>query len=406
MGAFVVNWVQMNIRGDRMKRLLLLLACLLALCTGVCAAEPVISEMKTDCTLTGSSSCQVTQSFTLEISGAKTQLRFPLSAGAKKASVAGYQTQKQTDGDCPVLVLTDANGFTGTRSFTVMYTISGLASEADGVQTLSQSTASMAFQVEALSVRLFGFTTWAIIGPQLVIFTRDAVAGTPYVGSFLSQALLPLIALPILLMLRTPRQTPAEAAADSGRTVLQLLAMPRYALAVAAGVVSYGVMAFVMTAAPVAMVNHGHSVDNAALGIQWHLLAMFGPSFFTGRLMVRYGKERVTAVGMVLLAASGVVALGGLGLSHFWGSLALLGIGWNFSFIGATAVVTDCHTPAERGKAQGMNDFFVFAATAAVSFLAGSILHSSGWQAVNWMIFPALALILVPLLWQGRYGCN
>lgn len=120
-----------------MKRLLLLLACLLALCTGVCAAEPVISEMKTDCTLTGSSSCQVTQSFTLEISGAQTQLRFPLSAGAKKASVAGYQTQKQTDGNCPVLVLTDANGFTGTRSFTVMYTISGLASEADGVQTLS-----------------------------------------------------------------------------------------------------------------------------------------------------------------------------------------------------------------------------------------------------------------------------
>ena len=119
-----------------MKRLLLLLVCLLALCTGVCAAEPVISEMKTDCTLTGSGSCQVTQSFTLEISGAQTQLRFPLSPGAKKASVAGYNAQKQTDGDCPVLVLSDANGFTGTRSFTVMYTISGLASEADGVQTL------------------------------------------------------------------------------------------------------------------------------------------------------------------------------------------------------------------------------------------------------------------------------
>jgi len=186
---------------------------------------------------------------------------------------------------------------------------------------------------------MVGGLAGAIIGPQLVIFTRDAVAGTPYVGSFLSQALLPLIALPILLMLRTPSQTQAEAVADSGRTVLQLLAMPRYLLAVAAGVVSYGVMAFVMTAAPVAMVNHGHSVDNAALGIQWHLLAMFGPSFFTGRLMVRYGKERVTAVGMVLLAASGVVALGGLGLSHFWGSLALLGIGWNLSFIGATAMV-------------------------------------------------------------------
>ena len=103
-----------------MKRLLLLLACLLALCTTVVAAEPAISDMKTDCTLTGSGACQVTQTFTMEIDGAQTQLRFPLSPGAKKASVAGYDAQKQTDGDCPVLVLTDANGFTGSRSFTVM----------------------------------------------------------------------------------------------------------------------------------------------------------------------------------------------------------------------------------------------------------------------------------------------
>ena len=292
--------------------------------------------------------------------------------------------------------------FAGHRLFRIVLGIYGFVLGA----LIASSVMGVTNTTGMVVASLVGGLAGAIIGPQLVIFTRDAVAGTPYVGSFLSQALLPLIALPILLMLRTPSQTQAEAVADSGRTVLQLLAMPRYLLAVAAGVVSYGVMAFVMTAAPVAMVNHGHSVDNAALGIQWHLLAMFGPSFFTGRLMVRYGKERVTAVGMVLLAASGVVALGGLGLSHFWGSLALLGIGWNLSFIGATAMVTDCHTPAERGKAQGMNDFFVFAATAAVSFLAGSILHSSGWQAVNWMIFPALALILVPLLWQGRYGCN
>ena len=119
-----------------MKRLLLLLACLLALCTTVVAAEPAISDMKTDCTLTGSGACQVTQTFTMEIDGAQTQLRFPLVPGAKKASVAGYDAQKQTDGDCPVLVLSDASGFTGTRSFTVLYTVSGLVSETDGVQTL------------------------------------------------------------------------------------------------------------------------------------------------------------------------------------------------------------------------------------------------------------------------------
>ena len=191
--------------------------------------------------------------------------------------------------------------------------LTGIYMSAQGFYRFAATdTAPEAFEAKAISWVMVGGLAGAIIGPQLVIFTRDAVAGTPYVGSFLSQALLPLIALPILLMLRTPRQTPAEAAADSGRTVLQLLAMPRYALAVAAGVVSYGVMAFVMTAAPVAMVNHGHSVDNAALGIQWHLLAMFGPSFFTGRLMVRYGKERVTAVGMVLLATLFVLVSMGL----------------------------------------------------------------------------------------------
>lgn len=258
-----------------------------------------------------------------------------------------------------------------------------------------------ALKGKAISWVMVGGLVGAVIGPQLVIFTRDAFMGTPYVGSFLSQAILPLVALPILLMLRTPRPEQAAAAEAGGRSLLQILSMPRYLLAVAAGVVSYGVMAFVMTAAPVAMVNHGHSVDSAALGIQWHLLAMFAPSFLTGRLIARYGKERVTATGLLLLAISGAVALGGLQLLHFWGSLALLGIGWNLSFIGATAMVTDCHTPAERGKAQGMNDFFVFGATAAVSFLAGAVLHSSGWQAVNWMIFPAVMLILVPLIWRS-----
>ena len=129
---------------------------------------------------------------------------------------------------------------------------------------------------------------------------------------------------------------------------------------------------------------------------------MFAPSFITGKLIARFGKERVAAVGLLLLAASGALALSGRDLAHFWGSLALLGIGWNFSFIGATAMVTDCHSAAERSKAQGANDFAVFGVTAAVSFLAGSVLHRSGWPTVNWLILPALAAILVPLLWRAR----
>ena len=253
---------------------------------------------------------------------------------------------------------------------------------------------------------MVGGLAGAVVGPQLVIWTRDALGGAPYAGSFLSQALLPVIAIPILLMLRAPRADTGGDSESGGRSLLQILLMPRYMLAVATGVVSYGVMAFVMTAAPVAMVNNGHSVDDAALGIQWHLLAMFAPSFFTGRLMARFGKERVTAIGLILLAASGVVALGGLELSNFWFSLALLGIGWNFSFIGATAMVTDCHSPAERAKAQGANDFMVFGTTALVSFLAGSILHSSGWAAINWLIFPVIVAGLVPLLLRQAGSAN
>lgn len=256
-------------------------------------------------------------------------------------------------------------------------------------------------RAKAISWVMIGGLIAAIIGPQLVIWTRDAVPGTPYVGSFLSQAALALMAVPVLLLLRTPKATMTGNVQDTGRPLIRILMMPRYMLAVAAGVVSYGLMVFVMTAAPIAMVGHGHSVDHAALGIQWHVLAMFAPSFVTGHLMARFGKERITALGLLLIAVSAIFALAGLQLVHFYVSLILLGIGWNFGFIGATAMVTDCHSEAERGKAQGANDFLIFGTVAAASFFAGALLHASGWQTINWLIFPAVALILVPLVWQS-----
>lgn len=256
-------------------------------------------------------------------------------------------------------------------------------------------------KAKAISWVMVGGLIAAIIGPQIVIWTRDALPETPYAGSFLSQAGLALLAVPVLLLLRTPSRASATAEGGEGRTLMQIMMQPRYMLAIAAGVVSYGLMVFIMTAAPIAMVGHGHSIDRAALGIQWHVLAMFAPSFVTGHLMVRFGKERVTAAGLLLIALSGVVALAGLGLWYFWISLILLGIGWNFGFIGATAMVTDCHSAAERGKAQGANDFMIFGTVAAASFFAGALLHASGWQILNWLIFPAVAVILVPLLWQA-----
>ncbi len=257
-------------------------------------------------------------------------------------------------------------------------------------------------RAKAISWVMVGGLIAAVIGPQLVIWTRDALPAAAFAGSFLSQAALAIIAIPVLLFLRTPKPSETStASSDSGRSLAQIIRTPRFVLSAIAGVVSYGLMTFVMTAAPLAMVGHGHSVDHAALGIQWHVLAMFAPSFVTGYLITWFGKERVTAVGLLLIAISGAIALSGLELLHFWGALILLGIGWNFGFIGATAMVADCHTPAERSKAQGANDFMVFGVVAAASFFSGNLLHSSGWQMINWLIFPAVAFVLVPLVWRA-----
>jgi MFS family permease len=255
---------------------------------------------------------------------------------------------------------------------------------------------------KAIARVMVGGLLAAVIGPQLVIWTRDMLPGMPFAGSFLSQAALAALAIPVLLLLRKPpppREAGPESAAD--RCLIDILLTRRYALAIATGVVSYGLMTFVMTASPIAMVGHGHSVSMAALGIQWHILAMYGPSFITGRLMVRFGKERVAAVGLALIAASAVVALKGVDVAHFWVALILLGLGWNFGFIGATAMVAECHTPSERNKVQGANDFLVFGTVATASFPAGSLLHHSGWDAINWVVLPVAALVLAPLVWRA-----
>jgi MFS family permease len=177
---------------------------------------------------------------------------------------------------------------------------------------------------------------------------------------------------------------------------------PRFITAAVTGLVSYGLMSFLMTAAPVAMVDCGHAVGEAALGIQWHILSMFGPSFFTGDLISRFGKERVTAAGLALMAVAALVGLSGITVAHFWIALILLGIGWNFGFIGATALVTDCYRPEERAKVQAANDFLVFGSVAIASFASGKLLNTGGWDIVNWLVFPPVVLALALLVWHRR----
>jgi MFS family permease len=235
----------------------------------------------------------------------------------------------------------------------------------------------------------------------VVIWTRDALPATPFAGSFYSQAALALLALPLLLALRLPPAPPRAVAGDA-RPLGEIARTPQFAVAAIAGVVSYGLMSFLMTAAPMAMVGCGHSVGEAALGIQWHVLAMFGPSFFTGRLIARYGKRAVTGLGLALIAASGLMALMGLALTHFWGALVLLGLGWNFGFIGATAMLTECYRPSERAKVQALNDFLVFGTVAVASFGSGQLLHTVGWEGINAGMLPLVGAVLALLLWQAR----
>jgi MFS family permease len=264
---------------------------------------------------------------------------------------------------------------------------------------------------------MFGGLFAAIIGPQTVIWTRDIVPWAPFAGSFVAQALLAAIAIPFIWRLKSispsvsvPLATPSAeqgSKADGknrvqGRSLKIIAAQPRFILAVTAGVVSYALMSFVMTAAPVAMVGCGHTVGEAALGIQWHVLAMFGPSFFTGRLIQRFGVRTITALGLLIMAASGAVGLSGLGLEHFWVALVLLGVGWNFSFIGATTMVTSCYRPEEKNRVQALNDFLVFGSVAISSFASGKLLSVAGWEVINWIIFPGVLVVLLMMFWESR----
>lgn len=262
-------------------------------------------------------------------------------------------------------------------------------------------TASDSFKPRAISWVMIGGLAAAVIGPQSVYWTRDLTPEAPFAASFLAQGGLALLAIGVVLLLRAPPVT--EAKQQGGRPLSEIMRQPKFIASVIAALVAYGLMSFVMTAAPLAMVGCGHSVGDAALGIQWHVLAMFGPSFFTGRLIARFGKEKLTAFGLLLTALAAVVGLTGLSVAHFWIVLILLGVGWNFGFIGATALVTDCYRPEERVKVQAANDFLVFGSVAIASFSAGGLLSAGGWTSVNWLVFPPVAIALALVAWQGLH---
>jgi predicted MFS family arabinose efflux permease len=260
--------------------------------------------------------------------------------------------------------------------------------------------ASNDFKPRAISWVMTGGLVAGVVGPQTVIWTRDVIETAPFAGAFIGHATLALLSIAVVSFLRP--MPIADAPKAAGRPLSQIMRQPRFIVAVVTGLVSYGLMSFIMTAAPLAMIGCGHPVGVAALGIQWHILAMFGPSFFTGGLIARFGKSRITATGLILIALAAAVALSGITVAHFWITLILLGIGWNFGFIGATALVTECYRPEERTKVQAANDFMVFGSVAIASFSSGKLLNLGGWDNVNWLVFPPVFIALCLLAWQGH----
>jgi MFS family permease len=282
---------------------------------------------------------------------------------------------------------------------------SGIYMSAQGFYRFAVAdSASDAFRAKAISYVMAGGLLAAIIGPQLVKVTAASLV-VPFMGTYIAVVAVNMIGVFLFTMLDLPPPLRPAMGDAQGRSRWEMLRTPRIAVAVICGTVSYALMNLVMTSTPLAVVGCGYQTANAADVVTGHVLAMFAPSFFTGHLIARFGVEKIVATGLVILAGAGVVAMMGVALENFFIALILLGIGWNFGFIGATAMLAAAHTPQERGRMQGLNDLIVFGGVTMASLSSGRLMNcsgssvQSGWQAVNMSMVPFLVLAGSALIW-------
>jgi MFS family permease len=284
--------------------------------------------------------------------------------------------------------------------------LTGLYMSAQGFYRFAATdAASEGFRPKAISYVMAAGLVSAIVGPQIVKLTADALAPIPFAGAYGAVVLLNLFGALVFVFLDSPRPKPPAADAPRARTRREFLRDPTIAVAMICGMVSYALMNLVMTSTPLAVVGCGFATADAADVVMAHVLAMFAPSFVTGHLIARFGAVPVISTGLLTLAAAGGVALHGVSLGHFNLALVLLGIGWNFGYIGATSMLAGAHRPEERGRVQGMNDAAVFGLVAVASFASGGLMNCigtdpvQGWTAVNLAMIPFLALAAAALLW-------
>jgi MFS family permease len=259
-------------------------------------------------------------------------------------------------------------------------------------------------KARAISTVLAGGLVGGIVGPSASRVTVHAMR-TPYLASYLALLVFLALAFVVLRLLELPPPSLTEQRGEA-RPLTAIAAEPAFIVAVLCAAVSFGVMNLLMTATPLAMGACGHPYGAAATVISSHVVGMYAPSFFTGHLIKRYGVLKIMAAGVLLNLACIGIGLSGLRIAHFWWSLVVLGVGWNFLFIGATALLTEAYRPAEKAKTQGINDASIAVVTAASSFASGLILVSGGWQTLNYAAIPCVVGMGVAIAWLGLKRAN
>lgn len=256
-------------------------------------------------------------------------------------------------------------------------------------------------RAKAISWVLAGGLVAAFLGPELAKLSRDWMAPALFAGCYLAVAGLALITLLALSRIDLPLLKDEQE--DTGtRPLSEIFANRDAIVAVASATVGYVTMNLLMTATPLAMQSHGHIFDSTAFVIQWHVVGMFAPSFFTGKLIARFGEKTIISTGIAVLVLSALVNLTGVELMQFTSALILLGIGWNFTFIGGTTLLTRCYKPNEKAKAQGLNDLLLFSAVAVSATSSGALHDTLGWFLMNIAVMPALAVVLALVLWPAK----
>jgi MFS family permease len=260
------------------------------------------------------------------------------------------------------------------------------------------------YKSRAIAYVLAGGIIAAFVGPNMANYTKDIFGSAMFAGSFAAIIAFYILSFILLTFLKLPESANRQDKLHiSGRPLSTIMKQPCFIVAVLNGMLGYGVMSLIMTATPLAMQHNQHLFSDTSFVIQWHVLGMFAPSFFTGNLIKHFGLLKIMFIGGLAGLACVAINLMGTSVNHFWLALLLLGISWNFLFIGATTMLTETYQPEERFKTQAANDFIVFSTVAIASLSAGALQHHFGWQAVNYGAIPALLVIISSLLWL-RFG--